>query len=236
MKEDVQNLIWQGIQYNRAVDPGPLSDIRVRQAFAMAIDKQAITDQVLKGLAIPTNAFSGDPKVTEKVTGLPYDVEKAKQLLADAGFPDGQGLPELTFYAPPANDPRMPMIEAVTKMWAGQSWRARSRSRTMRVRSTTPCSGRTTTRTSSRASATLGGPMNWFQPLDLLLNAGHTFWFMDYKPGGVAKTVEYDDQIAEVANLETAGDWAELREPRQCRLGQAPGDHASREATSGARR
>ncbi len=43
IKEDVQNLIWQGLQYDRAVDPGPLSDIRVRQAFAMAVDKQAIT-------------------------------------------------------------------------------------------------------------------------------------------------------------------------------------------------
>ena len=210
MKEDVQNLIWQGIQYNRAVDPGPLSDIRVRQAFAMAIDKQAITDQVLKGLAIPTNAFSGDPKVTEKVTGLPYDVEKAKQLLADAGFPNGQGLPELTFYAPPANDPRMPMIEAVTKMWTDNLGATiKIQNNEGPVYNTLQWSNYN--KDIQPGFSTLGGPMNWFQPLDLLLNAGHTFWFMDYKPGGVAKTVEYDDQIAEVANLETAGDWAELQ-------------------------
>jgi peptide/nickel transport system substrate-binding protein len=60
--------------------------------------------------------------------------------------------------------------------------------------------------------ATLGGPMNWFQPIDLLLNSNHIWYFMDYKPGGVAKTVEYDKQIAEVANLTAPGDWAELEQ------------------------
>jgi len=211
MKEEVQNLIWQGIQYNRAIDPGPLSDKRVRQAFAMAIDKQAITDQVLKGLAVPTNAFSGDPKVTEKVEGLPYDVDKAKQLLADAGFPNGQGLPELTFYAPPANDPRMPMIEAVVKMWTDNlGAQIKIQNNELPVYNTLQWSNYN--KDIEPGFSTLGGPMNWFQPLDLLLNSGHIFWFMDYKPGGVAQTAEYDEQIAAVANLEAPGDWAELQQ------------------------
>ena len=209
MKEDVQNLVWRGIQYNRAVDAGPLYDKRVRQAFAMAIDKQAITDQVLKGLAIPTNAFSGDPRVTEKVTGLPYDVEKAKQLLADAGFPNGQGLPELTFFAPPANDPQMPVIEAVAKMWQDNlGAKIKIQNNEGPVYSTLQWANYN--EDVPPGYSTLGGPMNWFQPLDLMLNSGHTFWFMDFKPGGVAKFAEFDDQLAEVTNLTAPGDFAAL--------------------------
>jgi ABC-type transport system substrate-binding protein len=209
IKEDVNNLVWQGIQYDRAIDAGPLSDDRVRQALAMAIDKQAITDQVLKGLAVPTNAFSGDPKVTEKVKGLPYDVEKAKQLLADAGFPNGQGLPVFTFLAPPANDPRMPLIEAVAKMWQDNlGVKVAIQNNEVPVYSTLQWANYN--KDINPGFATLGGPMNWFQPLDLLLNAGHIFWFMDYKPGGVAKTAEYDDQIAAVQKLTAPGDASEL--------------------------
>jgi peptide/nickel transport system substrate-binding protein len=54
--------------------------------------------------------------------------------------------------------------------------------------------------------------MNWFQPLDLMLNSGHTFWFMDFKEGGVAKFAEFDDQLAEVTNLTAPGDFAALEQ------------------------
>jgi ABC-type transport system substrate-binding protein len=211
IKEDVQNLIWQGIQYDRAVDPGPLSDIRVRQAFAMAVDKQAITESVLKGLAVPTNAFTGDPNVTSKIKPLPYDPEKAKQLLADAGFPGGAGFPEITFYAPPANDPRMPMIEAVVKMWQDTlAVPIVIQNNEAPVYNTLQWSN--FNKDLKPGFATLGGPMNWFQPMDLLLNSGHIWWFMDYKPGGVAKFVELQDQIDAARNLTEAGDWAELEQ------------------------
>jgi ABC-type transport system substrate-binding protein len=209
IKEDIQNLIWQGIQYNRAIDAGPLSDIRVRQAFAMAIDKEAITESVLKGLAVPTNAFTGDPAVTEKITPLPYDVARAQQLLAEAGYPGGAGFPELTFYAPPANDPRMPMIEAVVKMWQDNL------SVPIVIQNTelpiyNSLQWANFNKDIPPGYATLGGPMNWFQPIDLLLNSGHIWWFMDYKPGGVAEFVAYQDQIDAARNITEVGGWAEL--------------------------
>jgi len=50
--------------------------------------------------------------------------------------------------------------------------------------------------------------MNWFQPMDLLLNSGHIWWFMDYKAGGISTYVNFDDKINEVKNLTAAGDWA----------------------------
>src|SRR5690606_21149988 len=58
--------------------------------------------------------------------------------------------------------------------------------------------------------STLGGPMNWFQPLDLLLNSNHIWYFMDFDEAGIKNYADYDDKIAEVNNLTAAGDWAEL--------------------------
>lgn len=74
-----------------------LKDRKVRQALAMAIDKDKIVNQTLGGLdkradsIVPPGVFG----YRDKVNGLPYDVAKAKQLLAEAGFPDGKGFPKL---------------------------------------------------------------------------------------------------------------------------------------------
>ena len=69
----------------------PLRDVRVRRALSMAIDRNAITDNVMEGLAVPANqivsaGFGGhDPDIE-----VPdYDPEGAKRLLAEAGYPDG---------------------------------------------------------------------------------------------------------------------------------------------------
>ena len=78
----------------------PFKDRRVRQAFAHAIDKTAIVKNVLMDVnqqaegVVPKGIFSYD--TTFK--GLPYDPEASKKLLAEAGFPEGKGLPPLTLY------------------------------------------------------------------------------------------------------------------------------------------
>jgi ABC-type transport system substrate-binding protein len=78
----------------------PFKDKRVRQAFAHAINKDAIIKDVLLGIneraegVVPKGIFSYD----ESFKGYPYDVEKAKKLLADAGHANGQGLPPITLY------------------------------------------------------------------------------------------------------------------------------------------
>ncbi|MFZ4506551.1 MAG: peptide ABC transporter substrate-binding protein [Fimbriimonas sp.] len=77
-----------------------LKDKRVRQAFAMAIDKDEIVNQVLGGVnkradgIVPPGVFGyrADAK------GLPFDVAKAKALLAEAGYPDGKGIPALDMF------------------------------------------------------------------------------------------------------------------------------------------
>lgn len=69
---------------------GPFTDVRVRQAIAMAIDKEKMA-RVLKGTADPaTGGFLG-PTTAYYQEGLswPFDPEGAKQLLAEAGQPNG---------------------------------------------------------------------------------------------------------------------------------------------------
>ncbi len=65
-------------------------DVRVRQAVNHAINREAMTEQLLKGLCIASDgmAFPTSP-LWDETERYPYDPEKAKQLLAEAGYPDG---------------------------------------------------------------------------------------------------------------------------------------------------
>jgi peptide/nickel transport system substrate-binding protein len=69
----------------------PFQDKRVRQAMNYAIDKQAIVKSVLAGLAeiSPTFGYPGSPYFDSNIQPYPYDPDKAKSLLADAGYADG---------------------------------------------------------------------------------------------------------------------------------------------------
>ncbi|MCE5208729.1 MAG: ABC transporter substrate-binding protein [Chloroflexi bacterium] len=69
----------------------PLNDVRVRQALNYAIDRQALVDNVTFGLGIPATTYrpAGTLYFNDSLVGWPYDPEKAKALLAEAGYPDG---------------------------------------------------------------------------------------------------------------------------------------------------
>ena len=70
----------------------PFKDKRVRQAFYQAIDEDTIKARVMRGAASPTALMIGPgvrgfiPAMNKR---LPYDVEAAKKLLAEAGYPNG---------------------------------------------------------------------------------------------------------------------------------------------------
>ena len=74
--------------------PNPMTDQRVRQAIAQAIDVDAINKIVMNGLASPSTQYVPSSHIGY-VDGMnfremyPHDVEKSKALLAEAGFPDG---------------------------------------------------------------------------------------------------------------------------------------------------
>jgi peptide/nickel transport system substrate-binding protein len=68
----------------------PLKDVRVRQAVSLAIDRAAISDAEMGGMAaMEGNWIPEDWPGSLKRPSPPYDVAKAKQLLAEAGVADG---------------------------------------------------------------------------------------------------------------------------------------------------
>ncbi|MFC0470343.1 glutathione ABC transporter substrate-binding protein [Halalkalibacter kiskunsagensis] len=69
----------------------PFNDPKVRQAISMAIDKEAVVEGVFNGVGVPAKGPLA-PEVVgydADVPSLEYDVEKAKELLAEAGYADG---------------------------------------------------------------------------------------------------------------------------------------------------
>jgi peptide/nickel transport system substrate-binding protein len=69
----------------------PFSDVRVRRAMAYAIDRRAIIDGAMFGYGTPIGSHMSpiNPNYVDLTWMYPYDPEKAKQLLAEAGYPDG---------------------------------------------------------------------------------------------------------------------------------------------------
>ena len=75
----------------------PMDDVRVRRAIAMAIDRTEIVEEVTKGGQLPS--FSAVPPGLagyKNASGLTYDVEEARRLLSEAGYPNGRGMPKVT--------------------------------------------------------------------------------------------------------------------------------------------
>lgn len=72
------------------MDKAPLDNMKVRQALNHAIDRESITQNLLGGLATPKGTQVGASDFGYLDVPLPaYDPELSKQLLAEAGFPDG---------------------------------------------------------------------------------------------------------------------------------------------------
>jgi len=89
------------IQFN-TTKGGPLADVHVRQALGYTIDMDLIVKRLLRGhgvqraLPLDPRAFGYNPNLALHKP----DPEKAKKLLADAGHPNGQGIPELVLIYP----------------------------------------------------------------------------------------------------------------------------------------
>ncbi|MDR0629967.1 MAG: peptide ABC transporter substrate-binding protein [Treponema sp.] len=104
----------------------PFDDVRVRKALSMAIDREDIINNVLQssdtpafGLVSPGYVLNGRdfrdgrPNYGLSVTA---DVEGARKLLAEAGYPDGQGFPpiQLSYYT---DRTVRSIVEAMQQMW-----------------------------------------------------------------------------------------------------------------------
>ncbi len=103
----------------------PFDNPKVRKAFALALDRQSIVDNVMHGQASPATGWipTGftDPTTKKDFAEesgklVEENVDEAKKLLAEAGYPDGQGLPPVTLLYN-TNENHKAIAEAVQEMW-----------------------------------------------------------------------------------------------------------------------
>ena len=96
----------------------PLDNPLVRRALSMALDRRAITDELLRGGQIPGAHFVpiGFPDY-HSPPGPEYNPEEAARLLAQAGYPDGAGFPRLEILFNTLESHRK-VAETIQQMWA----------------------------------------------------------------------------------------------------------------------
>ena len=99
---------------------GVLADVRVRKALAYSINREQITEHILRAGQQPayhftppnTGGYNADAR-------LPYDPELARQLLADAGFPGGEGFPKFELLYNTSESHRA-LAVAIQQMWKSE--------------------------------------------------------------------------------------------------------------------
>lgn len=98
----------------------PFDDPRVRKALAMAVDRKTLCEKVTRGGEIPWTSLvpSGLPGY-DPVSGHGYDPKRARQLLAEAGYPGGRGFPEKSYLHVTREGTRR-IAEAIQEMWHRQ--------------------------------------------------------------------------------------------------------------------
>ncbi len=76
------------------LDRNPLRDWRVRKAMSKAVDRRAIVEQIMYGLATPASQLipEGYFGASDQLVAEPHDPEGARRLLAEAGYPNGFGI------------------------------------------------------------------------------------------------------------------------------------------------
>ena len=97
----------------------PFLNPTFRQALSYAVDREKIVSFLLNNLGQPGTAGMVPPAMPsfsdDRVKGFTYDADKAAQLLAQAGYPEGQGLPDdLTLYT---TSQSKALMEQVQKYW-----------------------------------------------------------------------------------------------------------------------
>ena len=100
----------------------PFDDVRVREALAISIDRERISRVELGGATVPALKFlpeqmtESNPPVVAKAELLEKDISRARQLLAEAGFPDGRGFPTIRLLIN-RNEQQRLVSAAVAAMW-----------------------------------------------------------------------------------------------------------------------
>ncbi len=99
--------------YEFNLEKAPFNDRRVREALAIAIERERLTEGTTEGATKPAFGFL---PFDESKNKLDQDVKKAKNLLAEAGFPNGENFPQIRLVVN-RNDIQQRIARSVIRMW-----------------------------------------------------------------------------------------------------------------------
>lgn len=106
---------WVNLSIVFDVNSPPFNDVRVRQAFMYAIDRAGIAETLWDGTATVANCYFVAPNlVPDDINPYPYDPDRARELLAEAGW-DSESVGELqllTYYSDPLSLDILAAIQA----------------------------------------------------------------------------------------------------------------------------
>ena len=99
----------------------PFDDVRVREALALSIDRERVSRDDLGGATEPAGKFlpeamSGEQPVVDKTGLVEHDVNKARELLAEAGYPNGDGFPVIRLLIN-RNEQQRIVAQSIVAMW-----------------------------------------------------------------------------------------------------------------------
>ena len=125
----VMNQAYGTVFFEMNLTNEALKDSRVRRALALAIDRNYIVDSINKSGQKPAGAFvpplisdyegefrtKGRDYISVQSNDYQKNIEEAKKLMAEAGYPNGENYPVLEVLV--ANDGNVVMVEAIQQMW-----------------------------------------------------------------------------------------------------------------------
>jgi len=103
--------------YMLNVTKKPLDDVRVRRALSLAMDREKLCKYVIISGEKPAHAFAPpDPNGFVSTTKLEFDPDRARTLLADAGYADGKNFPSIELLYNTQENHKL-IAEAIQQMW-----------------------------------------------------------------------------------------------------------------------
>ncbi len=102
--------------YRLNVTRKPFDDARIRKAFSIAIDRDSLVREIVKGGQVPALGFCPKMHGYDGVSGPGYDPETARKLLGEAGYPGGKDFPKVDLLFN-TDEGHKQIAEAVAQMW-----------------------------------------------------------------------------------------------------------------------